>query len=155
MTALLDVDDIGVVDNRPDVAVGLRYLRETQEAIEVRNDIGVNLNLRNELLHILHKLVEKLRLEDDNLLVGAQDLLLVFLQFGRYVSLSLSQCLLANPVGRNLILKGVAHFKVIAEDVVVAHLQRTDARLLRLTLLNLQEILLSVVPDGAEVVEFG
>ena len=138
MTALLDVDDVGVVDNRPDVAVGFRYLGETQQAIEMGNDVGVNLNLRNELLHILHKFVEKLRLEDDNLLVGSQDFLLVFLQFGRYVSLSLSQCLLTNPVGRNLILKGVAHFKVIAEDVIVAHLQRTDARLLRLTLLNLQ-----------------
>ena len=118
------------------------------------NDIGVNLYLWDIFLHILYKFVVELCLQNSYLLVGTKDFLLIFLQLRGDIPLCLSQRLLAEPVLGHLVLKGVAHLKVVTEYVVVAHLQRGDAGLLSLPLLYLQEILLTIVADGAQVVEF-
>ena len=69
------------------------------------------------------------------------------------ISLGLRQSLLANPVGWHLVLEGIAHFEVIAEDIVISHFQTGDTRLLDLSLLYLEQIILAVATDGTKVIQ--
>ncbi len=50
---------------------------------------------------------------------------------------------------------GVAHFDIVAEDVVVADLERRDARRLALALLDACQVILAVERDAAQVVQLG
>ena len=124
VAALMDVDDGGVVDGGAYVAVVFRYLGKGQQAVDMGQDVGIDLYLRDELLHGDDEFGEETRLEVEYLLVGSQYLFLVFLQFGRDVALGLSQGLLTYPSFRHLVLERVAHLEVIAEDVVVAYFKR-------------------------------
>ena len=65
------------------------------------------------------------------------------------------RCLLAYPVGRHLVLVCVAHLQIVAEHVVVGYFQARNARALRLSLLDLQQIVLSFVGNVAQFVQFG
>ena len=105
--------------------------------------IGIDLYLWDKLLQGQYKVVEELLLQRENLVLCTQYLLFVFLQFLCDITLCLSQRLLAHPLLWDLFFIGVAHLQVIAKDIVVAHLQRRDARLLGLTFLYLQEIVLT------------
>ena len=153
VAALVNVEHGGVVDHWPHVGVVFRHLRKREQGVDVGEDVGVDLYLRYELLHVYNQLREQLRLKFQNLLVGAKYLLLILFQLWRDVSLCLCQGLLPYPVGRHAVLERVAHFKVIAEHVVVAHLQRGDACRLGLTLLYLQQVVLSAARDVPQLVE--
>ena len=73
------------------------------------NEVGIDLYLRNELLHILYQFHEKLPLHRQYLLVSTQYLLLVLLEFGCDVTLCLRQCLFADPILRHLVLERIAY----------------------------------------------
>ena len=52
-----------------------------------------------------------------------------------------------------MVLIRVAHLQIVAEDIVVAYLQRLDAGLFGLALLQLQQIVLARVGDAAQLVK--
>ena len=133
----------------------LRHTGKSRETVELCQQIGVDLYLRDKLPHVLNQFIKQSRFQLQDALVGSQNLLLILLQFLRDVSLRLSQCLLANPVLWHLVLKRIAHLQIVPEDIVVPHFERGDARLLYLTLLYLHEIALAVVRYAAQVVQFG
>ena len=155
VAALPDVEHRAVVNDGTHVAVLLGCLGKAQQAVQVCQQVGVDLYLRNELLHGQHQLIKQPRLQRQYLVLGTQNLFLVFLQLLRDVALGLCQGLLAHPLLRHLVLVGVAHFEVVAEDVVVAYLQALYARLLCLALLNLQQVVLTTVGDVAQLVQLG
>ena len=155
MAALFDVNHLTVVDDGPDVAVLLGSLGKAQQHIKTSQQDGIQLYLRYELLYVAHQIGKKLCLQRQNLVFSPKNLLFIFLQLLGDVALSLCQCLLAHPFSRHLVLIGVAHLQIVAEHVVVAYLQRLDARLLGLALLNLQQVVLARIGNVAQIVEFG
>ena len=74
------------------------------------------------------KLLEQLDLPLEDPLVGAEHLFFVFLQRRRDEPLASGDGLLAVVVGRNGVQIRFRDLDVVAEDAVVAHLQRVDAR---------------------------
>ena len=140
VTALLYVEHNIVGHLRAHIAVLVGSLGERQQAVETCRHRGVDLYVRNIGLHVGNKLVEETCLERQNLLVGTHDLLLILLQLLSDVTLSLGERLLAHPLWRHLVLIGVAHLKIISKHVVVAHLERGNARALRLALLDLPQL---------------
>ena len=155
MASLPDIQLVGRVDDRPHVVVFLGALGKRQQTVELCHEAGVQLNGLDILLHCLHQFGEEARLQRQYFLLGAKDFLLIFLQFLSDIALGLCQSLLANPVLRHLVLIGVAHLEIIAEHVVIAYLQRGDACLLGLALLDAQQVVLTVLRDVAQVVELG
>ena len=94
-------------------------------------------------------------LENEHLLLGAENLLLVLLELLGDVTLGIGQRLFAYPRRGDLVPVGVTDLDVVAEDVVVADLERRDARCLALALLDARKVVLAVERDAAQVVQFG
>ena len=136
MAPLFDVYHLRRIYHRTDIVVLLCRLRKRQQTVEAGNDIRIDLYLRNKLLHTQNQVVEEFSLQGEYLILSPQDLLFVLLQLLGDIALCLGQCLLAHPLLRHQVFIGVAHFKVIAEDIVVADFQGRDTRLLSLALLD-------------------
>ena len=154
MASLLDIQYLRIINNRAHIAVLIRSLGKRQETIHAGDEVGIDLNLRDILLHGSNQLIEESCLQNQDLLIGTENLLLVFLEFLGNISLGLRQRLLADPLLRHLVLEGVAHFQIITEYIIISHLQTADARLLYFPLLNLQKIILAMTADGTQIVEF-
>ena len=92
--------------------------------------------------------------ERQYLVLGAEDLLFVLLQFLRDISLGVHERLFADPFGRHFVLICIAHFEVVAEDIVVGYLQALYARCLGLALLDLEQVVLAAVGYLPQLVEF-
>ncbi len=90
----------------------------------------------------------------DGSIVGGEDLALVFLQLGGRESLRIDQGLLALIVGWGEGQVRLRDFDVIAEDRVIADLERADAGALAFTFLNGRDLLAAGGGDGAQLVEF-
>ena len=69
----------------------------------------------------------RLVLEVADALLGAEDLLLVLLELRRDEALGVDQRLLAHVVGRDPVQVRLGDLDVVAEDLVVADLERADA----------------------------
>ena len=123
MATLFDVNHLRCVNHRPHVFVLFSSLRKTQQTVKAGHDIGIDLNLRNKLLHTQYQVAEEFGLKAQNLIFGTKDLLFVLLQFLCDITLCLSQRLLAHPLLWHQILIGVTHFEVVAEDIVIADFQ--------------------------------
>ena len=93
--------------------------------------------------------------EDEDALVGAHNLLFIFLQLLGDVTLGADQGLLAHPFGRHFVLERIPHLQVVAEDVVESDLETLDAGPLGFALLQVGEVLPAVGRNAAQVVEFG
>ena len=124
------------------------------EAVEHRERSGVALEEGNEAKGVLCEFVVKAGLKRQDSVLRTEDFLLIFLQLLGNVALGLGKRLLANPFGRHVVLIRVAHLNIITEDIVETNLQTGNARLLTLTLLHLQEVILTRSRNGAQVVEF-
>ena len=98
---------------------------------------------------------EELSLERENLVLGVEHFALVILQFGSGEAFGVGQRLLALVIGGRQMLIRARDLDVVAEDVVEAHLEGGDARALALAGLDLGDVLLAVLAEIAEVVEFG
>ena len=156
VASLLDVEHYFVgFYHRTDVSVFLRRFGEGQQAVDFSHQGGVGLDGRYVLLHGFNKLAEELSFERKDFVFRPEDFLLVFLQLLSDVTFGLRQCLLAYPVVRHLVLERVAHFKVIAENVVVTYLERGYAGGLSLALLYLQQILLAAGGYASQLVKLG
>ena len=155
MASLMDIEHIVVSYHRTYVVVLTRHVGKGQEAVQPGNLVGIGLYGRNELTDALHQLGIELCLQHQYLVLGSQYFFFVFLQFLRDVTLGVSQRLLAYPLLGHLVLVGIAHLDVIAEDVVVANLQAGDAGQVTFALLNLQQVVLARVGNLAQLIEFG
>ena len=153
MASLLDVDDLRSIYHRTDIVVLLCHLCKRQQTVQMGNDIGIDLNLRDKSLHIQNQVIEKTSLQRENLILCTQNLLFILLQFLRDIALGLGQRLLAHPFCRHLILIDIAHLQIIAKHIVVAYLQRGNTCLFGLSLLYLQQIILSTVGNISQFVE--
>ena len=154
VSALFDVYDVGVVNRRSHVFVLLSCLGSREQTVEMGYETSVGLYLLCVLLSGCDEFVEELCLQCENLLLGTENLLLVFLQFLGDVSLSLGESLLANPVLWHLFLVCVSHLKVVTEDIVISYLQTLYSCVLYLPFLNLQQVVLAVVGYVTKLVEF-
>ena len=155
VTPLTDINDKAIVHVRADVAVVGRNGGKRQEAIQLRQHLGIQLHLRHPFAEREHQLLIQAVLDDLYPLLGGGDLLLVLLQLVGDVALCAHQRLLANPLGRHLLLVGVAYLQIIAEDVVEAYLQALYARALDLALLNLYQVVLAIGLDSTQFVQLG
>ena len=81
------------------------------------------------------------------------DGLLILLEFFRDVAFRLCEGLLADPFGGHLLFVGVAHFEIVAEHVVEAHLQGGDAGLFGFALLQAEQVVFPVALNVAQAVE--
>ena len=91
--------------------------------------------------------------EGGDTLLCAEDLLLVFLELGEDVSLGISQGLLARPVLGHLIFVGGAYLDVVAEDIIIGHLERRDARAFALASLELKQVVLAVGREATQLIQ--
>ena len=82
-----------------------------------------------------------------------EDLLLIIFQLLGDIALGIHQCLLANPSLRHLIAVGIAHFQIVAKDIVITYLQTTNTRVLNLALLQLQEVVLTILLNITQLVQ--
>ena len=123
MTTLSDVYHIRLGDRRTHIVVFFGRLGSREQTVEVGDDIGILLHLRNILLGKDDEFVEQLSLQRENLILSTQNFLFIFLQLLRDIALCLSQRLLTHPLLWYLVLIRVAHLQIIAEDVIVAYLQ--------------------------------
>ena len=155
MAALADVDHLAVVERRTHVAPFDGQPCERLQAVDAGHDGGVAQQHGERPADVGHQLGVDALLDDEHLLLGAQNLLLVLLELLGDVALGVGEGLFADPVGGNLLLVGIAHLDVVAEDVVVADFQRRDARRLALALLDAREVVLAVQGDAAQVVQLG
>ena len=145
MAAVLDVDDAVRSHLRAHVVVGTGRLRKAREHIDERDLVRRLLNLRQMCFDGLADLCEEVVLDVDDLLLRAEDLRLELLEFLRDVALRIRERLLADVAVRHAVRAAVAHLDVVAEYLVVANLQRLDARLLLFALLDLLQHRLAVV----------
>src|SRR5205823_13727271 len=86
-------------------------------------------------------------------LFRADDFLFELFQIGRDEALRVDERLFADVVGRNFSEVRFRHFDVIAEDGVVANLERGDAGALALARFDLHQNRLRIAGDGAQLVE--
>ena len=125
-----------------------------QQAVELGNQAGIHLDRRSKLGKSHHQFVEKSRFQRKNPVLCTHNLLLVLLQFLRDVALCLRQRLLANPLGRYHILIGVSYLQIITEHIIVTYLQALNARCLYLALLDVQQVIFSLISNTTQFVEF-
>ena len=149
------VESRGLVDHRPAVVPVGRLLRESLEHVEARDYAAVLLNVAYGFLYVLYQLRVQAAFGLVDGGFGAEYLLLVFLEFGGYVALGVHEGLLAYPFGRDPVAGAVADFDVVAEDVVVAYLERADSGPLDLSLLHLEQVFLASAGNLPEPVELG
>ena len=95
---------------------------------------------------------EELILQGHHPVRGGEDLVFQVLQLLGDVPLPVHQGLLADVGVRHLVLEGVGHLDVIAEDLVVADLQGPDAGALLLLGLDLRQDALAAVHDVPQAV---
>ncbi len=155
VTSLADIDDQTVVDIGADIAMFGRDGGKREQAVELGEDVGVELHLRHPLAEREHEFLVEAVLDDLDTLFGRGDFLLVGLEFVGDIPLGADECLLANPLGRHLLFVGIADLEVVAKDIVEAYLEALYARAFYLALLYLEQIFLAVGLDSSQLVEFG
>ena len=155
MASLADVDALAVVEHGADIAAFAGDAGEGLQAIDTRHDSGVAQQHGERTAYVGDDVGIDALFDHQHLLLGPEDLLLVFLQFLGDVAFGIGEGLLADPALGNLVLMGVAHFDIVAEDVVVADLERRDARRLALALLDACQVILAVERNAAQVVQLG
>ena len=97
---------------------------------------------------------DKRVLDLEDLLLGGEDLFLIFLERGRDVPFAVDERLLADIIPRREMLVRFGDLDVIAEDVVEPDLERIDPRAPDLVFLKFLEPLPAVflqVPQGVEL----
>ena len=97
---------------------------------------------------------EEFLFEFQDLLFGVEHLALVLLQLRRGEALGVGQGLLALVVGRSQVQVGAGDLDVVAEYIVEADLERGDAGALPLARFDLRDVLLAVLAQVAQFVEF-
>ena len=122
-----DVDDAVVGQHRAHVAVRLGHLGQRGGNVQLGRGPRRREQLRGRAAIWAQHLPEELALQLQDALLGVEHQRLVLLQLGRDVALGVDQRLLADVVGRDERRVGLRDLDVVAEDLVVADLERLDA----------------------------
>ena len=154
MPSALDFQHLAFIHHRPAISVRKRERRKTAQHIDPRYDVAVGLDGTDLLLHPCNQVGIDARLDFQDALFGAEDFGFVFLQFLGDVALGVHQGLLADPLRRHLVFKGVPNFDVVSEDVVESNLQRGDSGALGLPFLHGQKVAAAVARKTPKVVQF-
>src|SRR3989442_3517082 len=150
----IDGDQIvAVVDLWLDVVVDRGVFRQRREHVERRQRARRRLNPRRLFGNGSWQYLESLKLALEDALVGAEHLLLVFLQRRRDEALAAGNRLLAVIVQRHRMEVRFRNFYVIAEHAIVADLQRVDAGARALARLHLRDDLFARAADRPQLVE--
>ena len=155
MAPVLDLEAQRAVDLGAHVAGVVRHLGERGERVEPRHLLGERQDAARALGDLAAQAIERLELERDAPLVGAEDLGLVVGELGGDVALGVGERLLAHVVGRHAVEVGARDLEVVAEDAVVADLERADAGALALAHLDLQDLALAALGEREQLVELG
>ena len=153
VTTLLYVYDLAVIHLRAAVVVGKSQIGKAGKHIQARQDAAVLLNHGYIRLNFTNKLRIYLSLKGIYPFLRSKDLLLVFLQLFGDIALGIDQSLLPYPFLRHSVLICITHFKIIAEDIVEAYLQRRYSCTLDLPLLHFEKIFLAVTGYLAKLVK--
>ena len=146
-------DLVAVVHVRLRVVVDRRRLGQRGQRVERGQRARRVLDARRLRGDLGAQPLEQLDLPLEDPLVGAEHLLLVLLQRRRDVALAAGDRLLALVVGRHGVQVRLRDLDVVAEDPVVADLERGDAGPRALLLLHLRDDLLARPADRAQFVE--
>ena len=148
-----DVQHAVLRELRADVAVPRRRLREAAEEVHLRHRRRRLQDARRLVRHLPAHLPENGALQLLQPLLRVQDQRLKLLQLRRDVPLGVHQRLPPDVLLRHPRQVRVGHFQVVAEDPVVADLQRPDARPLALLPLQSGDVLLGVPRRRSQVVQ--
>ena len=155
MPPVADADAAVRAHGRADIAIGCGRRRKALQDIDARNRTGDALNRHELLAYALAQLCEEMILKGGDLLLCAENLRLEVLQLLRDETLRIRERLLADIALGHLIAPTVAHLDVVAEHLVVADLERLDARARAFTFLHLLQEGLAVMGKTAEFIEIG
>ena len=153
-----DVDGdelVAGVHHRLGVVLGGCRLGERREDVERSQPPSGLLNPRRLGGDAGAQPLEDRDLELETALVGAEDLLFVLLERRRDEPLAAGDRLLAVVVGRNVAEVRLRDLDVVAEDAVVANLERRNAGPRPLRVFHRGDVLLVRAADAAQVVELG
>ena len=155
MAPLTDVYHIALVHNGTDVAVLGGTDGKGEQAVELCHQCGVGLDGGGVAGKRLDQGGIEPRFQCKDFFLGSHYLFFIVLEFLGDVALGVDQRLLAYPLGRHLVLVGVAHFQIVAKDIVVANLEALDAGGLCLALLDLEQVVLALIGNLAKLIQLG
>ena len=155
VTAVLDLDDVTVIHLGTHVLVARGHRGKRQVNVGFGKQRGGFLHALAVLCHKCADFLEKLVFQSANAIARTQNLGLHFLELLGNVSLSANQRLLADVVCGNQIGKGAADLNIVAEHLVISHLERLDAGALALGSSGLLNPVFAVAHDGAKLVHLG
>ena len=89
MSSLFDIERVFGTDLRPDVVMIFGRFGKRKQAIELCNDISIDLNLRDKLLHSRHQFGEESFFKRPNFLISSENLLFILFQLLCYITLGL------------------------------------------------------------------
>ncbi|GFI34855.1 hypothetical protein IMSAGC014_01358 [Bacteroidaceae bacterium] len=116
---------------------------QRQEAVQRGQCVGIALKQGYELSGGGYEFVVEAVFKDQDAVFGTEYFFFVFLEFLCDVAFGLREGLFAYPLCRHVFLVGVAHFYVVAENVVEAYLEARYAGGFAFALLYFQEIVLA------------
>ena len=154
VTALLYLENITIVHQRAAVTVVLGGPGKRQQAVQTGYQGRILLHSRDIGLDVCYKLIVDTGLYGVYLLLGSADLFLVLLQLRSDVSFGRDKGLLADPLGRHLLLVGIAYLQIVTEYIVVTDSQRRYTGTLDLALLYPGDDILAVSGYAAQLVQF-
>ena len=132
MAAFVNLQDRFFGHRRANIAVFDGKFRKSCQAIEFGHDRCIPLQLPSRLMHRLSQLQKQFVLELFARLIGSENLLLVLLELGRDVTLTVLKCLLANVIRRDSIPMRIGDLDVISKDRCETNFQTRDPGRLRL-----------------------
>ena len=154
MSSLPYVNNEAVVDIRAYISMLRCSGGEREQAVQLRNDIRVQLHLGHPFAESEHQFLIESVLNNLYLLFGSSDFLLVGFEFVGYITLGVDESLFSDPLGWHLFFVCVTHLKVIAENIIVSYFKALNTSPFYLALLYLEQVFLSVGLYSSQFVEF-
>ena len=152
MASRRDLDHAGLVHVRAAVVVLRRHLREGAQGVQLGDQRCRQLHPRHLRRHLAAQGGQQVVFQRRVPVVGGEHLVLQILQLLGDVTLAVDQRLLAYVLLGHLLLEGVGHLDVIAEYLVVPHLQGTDAGFLLFPGFQLGDEALAAGEDRPQVI---
>ena len=155
MAAVVNFDDAAVVHARTAIVVVHRDGRERAERVELGDEPRRALDAHALGSHSVAQGGEEFKFERLVAVARGQNLLLKVFEFFGDVALAVHERLLADVRFGHKLLEGVRDLDIVAEDLVVADLQRADAGLFLLARLDVGEKPLAARQNLVQAVDFG
>ena len=154
VASIVDLQDGSVFDLRGRVVVPGGQFGQRGQEVQLRDRSAIALDLAQARGHFLPEFEEKGIFQLPDLFLGAQDLLLVFLELRGDEPLRVAHGLLADVLAFQPVQVRFGDLDVVAEHAVVVDLEGLDPRALPFLLLQFCDPAFSARADRAQVVEF-